>query len=64
MQSLALILVLGAPSKQKVCKVFLLGLMLTYMRDILVNQKKFDETEKEKELKNAQSEKIKNKNKQ
>ena len=36
-QSLALILVLGAPSKQKICKVFLSGLMLTYMRDILVN---------------------------
>ena len=35
--SLALILVLGAPLKQKVCKVFLSGLMLTYMRNILVN---------------------------
>ena len=43
-QSLALFLILRAPSKQKICKVFLSALMLTYMRDILVNQKKFNET--------------------
>ena len=36
-QSLALILVLGVPSKQNVCKIFIPGLMLTSMRDILVN---------------------------
>ena len=43
-QSLALILIFGAPSKQKVCNIFLSSLMLTYMRDILVNYKKFEET--------------------
>ena len=34
-QSLTLTLVLRAPSKQKVCKVFLSDLMLTSMRDIV-----------------------------